>query len=89
MTFETCRSVLVAIRSRQGTSKPLVCIDYGGTTLRGRVARSDSDLVNRNTGGSPFGVLILEGLGLAREPEAILQIADIPDGGIRPIDEAS
>jgi hypothetical protein len=53
---------------------------------RGRLSRTDTDLKARWESGSPFGVLVLENLGLARSPETILQIAGIPEDGI--IDES-
>jgi hypothetical protein len=49
---------------------------------QGRLTRADSDPEFRRPDGSPFGVLVLENLGLARGPETILQIASIPVGGI-------
>jgi hypothetical protein len=85
MTFEQCQRVLVSIRREQGTRCPLVRVDYAGTVIRGRLARADSDPEFRR-GDSPFGVLVVEGLGLAREPETILQIANIPADGLRSID---
>jgi hypothetical protein len=86
MTFEHCQTVLVSIRRKQGTRCPLVRVDYAGTVVRGRLARSDSDPEFRPS-QSPFGVLVLENLGLTRGPETILQIANIPDDGLRSIDE--
>jgi hypothetical protein len=86
MTFETCQSVLVAIRRKQGTRCPLIRVDLGECVYRGRLARADSDPEFRSTSDSPFGVLVLENLGLTRQPETILQIADIPDDGVRSLD---
>jgi hypothetical protein len=85
MTFEECQSALVAIRRQQGTRCPLVRVDLGGCEYHGRLARSDSDPEYRNSSASPFGVLVLENLGLSRSPETILQIADIPENGLRSI----
>lgn len=87
MTFEQCHSVLVSIRRKQGTRCPLVKVNYAGSIVQGRVARSDSDPEHRRDPASPFGVLVLEGLGLQRGPETILQIASIPENGLRSIDE--
>jgi hypothetical protein len=84
MTFDQCSEQLTAIRRSQGTDRPLIRVDFGGTAYRGRLARSDSDQTYRP---SPYGVLVLESLGLARAPETILQIASIPAGGIRDINE--
>ena len=87
MTFEQCQSVLVAIRRKQGTRCPLVRVDCGGMVVRGRLARSDSDPEFRRNNGSPYGVLVLEGIGLSRHPETFVQIASIPEDGLRSIDE--
>jgi hypothetical protein len=84
MTFEQCRDHLTTIRREQGTDQPLIRVDFAGTAYRGRLARTDSDQAYRQ---SPYGVLVLESLGLARAPETILQIASIPPGGIRDINE--
>ncbi len=87
MTFEQCQSVLVGIRRKQGTRCPLVRVDYGGSTFRGRISRADSDPEYRRAEQSPFGVLVLESPGLNRGPETILQIASIPENGLHSIDE--
>ena len=87
MTFEQCHSVLVSIRRRQGTRCPLVQVEYAGSVVQGRVARSDSDPEHRREAAAPFGVLVLEALGLHRAPETILQIASIPEHGMQSIDE--
>jgi hypothetical protein len=86
MTFEHCHSTLVSIRRKQGTRCPLVRVDYAGTIFRGRLSRADSDPEYRR-GDSPFGVLVLENLGLTRTPETILQIANIPENGLKSIDD--
>jgi hypothetical protein len=88
MTFEECRQALVSIRRKQGTRYPLVRIDYAGTIYRGRLARADSDPEFRHDPTSPYGVLVLEHLGLGRGPETILQIANIPPHGLQPLDAA-
>lgn len=89
MTFEECHSRIVAIRRRQGTRCPLVRVDCGGTVYHGRLTRSDSDPEHRvrHLAASPYGILVLEGLGLARGPETILQIASIPTDGISDVEE--
>ena len=86
MTFDECHSTLTSIRRQQGTRCPKIRIDYGGTVFRGRLARADSDPEYRKDPKSPYGVLVLEQLGLSRTPETILQIADIPSNGVKPID---
>jgi hypothetical protein len=86
MTFEQCQNALVAIRRKQGTRYPLVRVDYGGTIFRGRLARADSDPEFRHDASSPYGILVIEQLGLTRGPETILQIADIPRDGLQPFD---
>jgi hypothetical protein len=88
MTFEQCHKTLVDLRRKQGTRFPLLRVDYGGTVIRGRLARSDSDPEHRRNPASPYGVLVLESLGLTRGPETILQIADIAADAIRPIEES-
>lgn len=88
MTFEQCHATLTAIRRKQGTRCPLVRVDYGGTVFRGRLARTDSDPETCHDRESPFGVLVLENLGLGRTPETILQIANIPEGGLHPLEES-
>jgi hypothetical protein len=87
MTFEQCHTSLVSIRRKQGTRCPIVRVDFGGSVFRGRLARADSDPEYRSVSNSPYGVLVLEGLGLDGRPETILQIADIPPDGLRSIDE--
>ena len=82
MTFEQCQANLTQIRARQGTQCPVVKVAYNGKTYLGRLTRADSDPEHRRNTPSPFGVLILEDLGLGRGPETILQIADIPAEGI-------
>ncbi len=88
MTFEQCQANLMTIRRRQGTRCPVVKVAYNGKIYQGRLTRADSDPENRRASASPFGVLVLENLGLGRGPETILQIADIPDDGIRDLSAA-
>lgn len=88
MTIDECHSTVQTIRRRQGTRRPLVRIDCGGIVYRGRLAKADSDPEHRKATASPFGLLVLEGLGLGRGPETILQIGNIPAGGIAEIEPA-
>jgi len=82
MTIDQCQSALVDIRRRQGTRCPWVRVAYAGTTVLGRLARSDSDPEARRRGDSPYGLLVLEPQGLRQGPATVLQIADIPTGGL-------
>ena len=82
MTFEQCHANLLAIRRKQGTRCPAVKVAYNGMIYQGRLTRADSDPEFRRASSSPFGVLVLENLGLGRGPETILQIASIPEDGI-------
>ena len=87
MTFEQCSALIASIRNRQGTPRPLVRVDYAGTVFRGRLARTDCDPGMPHDVQSPYGVLVLENPGLGRHPETILQIADIPEGGLHPLED--
>lgn len=82
MTFEQCHADLLAIRRNQGTRCPAVRVVHNGMIYQGRLTRTDTDPEARRPARSPYGVLVLEGLGLVRGPETILQIANIPEGGI-------
>jgi hypothetical protein len=82
MTFEQCHANLLQIRRRQGTRCPAIRVAYNGTEYQGRLTRADSDPEYRRRAESPFGVIVLENLGLGRGPETILQIANIPEDGI-------
>ncbi|SIN80541.1 hypothetical protein SAMN05444166_0973 [Singulisphaera sp. GP187] len=85
MTFDECHSTLPVIRQKQGTRNPLVRVDYAGQVIRGRVARADSDPEHgsEHEQSSPYGVIVLENLGLCQAPETILQIANIPAGALK------
>ncbi|MDX2037084.1 MAG: hypothetical protein SFX72_10565 [Isosphaeraceae bacterium] len=87
MTFEQCDAALNAIRKLQKTEHPRVRVDLGRDAFSGRVAHTDSDPDRRRTIHGPYGVIVLEGLGLSRFPQTYLQIADIPENGITPVDE--
>lgn len=87
MTFDQCNAALTTIRRNQGTKNPRVRVDLAGSAYAGRVSRADCDKEPGRLVQGPYGVLILENLGLNRYPQTILQIADIPDGGIQAVDE--
>jgi hypothetical protein len=87
MTVDQCHANLLNIRRKQGTRYPLIRVDCAGATYGGRLARSDSDPEYRKKPTSPFGILGLEGVGLTRTPETIVQIANIPENGIRELEE--
>ncbi len=86
MTYEQCQAILSEIRRRQGTERPLVQVTCGASVLRGRVAYSASGLAGRRNPNSPYGVLVLEQMGLARMPSSFVQIANIPDDGLAGLD---
>jgi len=88
MTVEQCHANLSTIRRKQGTRYPLIRVHCAGTSYRGRLSRSDSDPEYRKHPSSPFGILVLESLGLTRGPETIVQIASIVDDGICELDDA-
>lgn len=88
MTFDECLRELTAIRRRQGTRCPLIRVDCGGSVFEGRLARSDSDPEYRGQRTSPYGVLAITSPGLTRGPETIVQIENIPSGGIRDLHDA-
>jgi hypothetical protein len=83
MTFEKCQAILAEIRRRQGTPHPVVQVQYGAAFVRGRVSRADFDGDHPHNPSSPYGVLVLDQLGLARGPATFLQIANIPEDGLR------
>jgi len=83
MTAEQFESVLQEIRRNQGTQTPMVQVTTAAATLRGRVAQPDVDhSQHRRHTTSPFGVVALEQPGLVPGPLALVQIADIPEGGL-------
>lgn len=82
MTFDECQQELEVIRRRQGTRLPVIRVNTGGSSYKGRLSRSDSDPDNRPPPSIPFGVLVLEEPGLVRGPKMILQIDAIDQGGI-------
>ena len=82
MTFEQCENVLAEIRRRQGTDHPLVQVTCSGAVLRGRLSRTDPDRPPCSRQQSPYGLLVLEQLGLVPGPLTFVQIASIPENGV-------
>jgi len=88
MTYEQCQAILAEIRRRQGTERPMVQVTCGASVLCGRVSYSASGLAGRRNPNSPYGVLVLEQMGLSRGPASFVQIANIPDDGLLSLDPA-
>jgi hypothetical protein len=87
MTFEQCQAILSQIRRRQGTDHPLLQVTCSGTVIRGRLTRTDTDRPCRTNLNSPYGLLVLEQPGLVPGPLSFIQIASIPEDGLK--DDAS
>jgi hypothetical protein len=87
MTYEQCQSILDDIRRHQGTEGPMVQVTCGASVLRGRVNYSASGLAGRRNPNSPYGVLVLEEMGLARRPTSFVQIANIPEDGLSGLEQ--
>jgi len=83
MTFEQCKMTLSEIRHRQGTDYPLVRITCSGSVVRGRLTRTDTDRPPRSNQKSPYGLLVLEQPGLVPGPLTFMQIASIPEDGLK------
>jgi hypothetical protein len=88
MTYEQCQAILDDIRRRQGTERPMVQVTCGASVLRGRVNYSASGLAGRRNPNSPYGVLVLEQMGLTRGPASFVQIANIPENGLLSLEPA-
>ena len=88
MTYEQCQAILDDIRRRQGTERPMVQVTCGASVLRGRVNYSASGLAGRRNPNSPYGVLVLEEMGLCRRPASFVQIANIPENGLSSLEPA-
>jgi hypothetical protein len=86
MTYDQCQAILDKIRRRQGTDRPLVRIVAGASVVRGRIAQTAAGQAGRRNPHSPYGVLVLEQLGLGRAPSSFVQIANIPDDGLSGIE---
>src|SRR3954453_9530083 len=85
MTVEQCQGILAEIRRRQGTDHPLVQVTSSGSIVRGRLRRADTDRPPRPNTRSPYGLLVLEQPGLFPCPLTFVQIANIPDDGLRDV----
>jgi hypothetical protein len=83
MTFEQCRLILSEIRRRQGTEHPLLQVSCSGAIVRGRLTRTDTDRLSLSCQHSPYGLLVLENPGLLAGPLTFVQIANIPDDGLK------
>ena len=84
MTAEQFESVLQEIRRSQGTRSPMVQVTTAAATVQGRVAEPGIDRPqHRRNASSPFGVVAIEQPGLVPGPLSFVQVADIPEGGVR------
>jgi hypothetical protein len=83
MTFEQCQAILSDIRRHQGTEHPMLQVTCSGTVIRGRLSRTDTDRPHPLTHHSPYGLLVLEQPGLFPGPLTFIQIANIPEDGLR------
>jgi hypothetical protein len=83
MTFEQCQAILTHIRRRQGTDHPLVQVSCAGSVVHGRLTRTDTDRPPRPGSKSPYGLLVLEQPGLVPGPLTFIQIASIPEDGLK------
>ncbi len=83
MTFEQCQAIVNQIRRRQGTDHPIVQVTCSGAVLRGRLNRADTDRPPRSNSMSPYGLLVLEQPGLVPGPLTFVQIASIPEDGLK------
>jgi hypothetical protein len=88
MTYEQCQAILDEISRRQGTERPLVQVTCGASVLRGRVRIPAAGLVGRRNPNSPYGVLVLEQMGLCPRTTSFVQIANIPDDGLSGLETA-
>jgi hypothetical protein len=86
MTYDQCVAILEEIRRRQGTNRPLVQVRAGSFVHRGRVAQPSIGSGGRHNPNSPYGVLVLEQMGLGRAPASLVQIANIPEDGLSGIE---
>ena len=81
MTFDECHKALIEARRKQGTRCPIIRVDAGGSTYRGRLRRADSDPEHRRLAAvETRGVLEVEQGAHGR---AVVPIDAIPADGIR------
>jgi hypothetical protein len=86
MTLAQCHAVLEELCRRQGTDRPLVKVVAGAAVVRGRLAHTPAWAARPRNLESPYGVLVVEHLGLTRGPSSFVQIASIPDDGLSGIE---
>ena len=86
MTFDQCQAILEELCRRQGTDRPRIQVVAGASVVRGRLAQSPAGAARCRNPASPYGVLVLEHLGLTRMPSSFVQIASIPDDGLSGIE---
>jgi hypothetical protein len=86
MTLDQCQAILEELCRRQGTDRPLVQVVAGASVVRGRLAQTLAAPARTRNPNSPYGVLVLEHLGLTRGPSSWVQIANIPDDGLSGIE---
>jgi hypothetical protein len=86
MTVNQCQAILEELCRRQGTDRPLVQVVAGAAVVRGRLAHAPKGAARPRNPESPYGVLVLEHLGLTRGPSSLVQIASIPDDGLSGIE---
>jgi hypothetical protein len=86
MTVDQCQVILEELCRRQGTDRPLVQVVAGASVVRGRLTHTLAGAARARNPESPYGVLVLEHLGLTRGPSSFVQIASIPDDGLSGIE---
>ena len=81
MTYDECHAALIEARRKQGTRCPIIRVDAGGSTYRGRLRRADSDPEHRRAmAAAPRGMIEVEQGAHGR---AVVPIDAIPAGGIQ------
>jgi hypothetical protein len=83
MTLEQCQARLAEIRLKQGTSRPIVRVEFRGTTFLGLVVEPDPERKNVRRSPVPYGLLVLETPGLVPGPQTMIQIAALAENAIQ------